>query len=218
MQQQVQKDYQHSSFPTLAFGLTAILLTLPIAWLTLLKIQLKPILIQEQIVELEQSREALHQEATHDQLTSQANRRQFIWPIQQAIRLANRYGGKPGILYVDLDYFKTINDTLASIRDSDTVARLGGDEFGVFLESIQGREDVLAASHKIEQELNEETDFYGFDLEITASIAHALYPDDGEHEDALIRVADAAMYRVKSLAANQSARRTSTLMRLEPSV
>lgn len=215
VQQQAQQTYQRSLFVSLALGLSAIFLALLIVWLTLRKIQLKSILIQEQMVELEQSREALHQEATHDPLTGLANRRLFYDRLQQAIRLAHRYGGKVGILYVDLDHFKEINDNhghhvgdavltevakrlTASIRDSDTVARLGGDEFGVMLEGIQGREDILSASHKIEQELNAGTDFYGLDLEITASIGHALYPDDGENEDALIRAADAAMYRIKS--------------------
>jgi len=214
-QQHAQQTYRHTLFLTLALGVSAIFLALLIAWLTLRKIQLKSILIHDQMVELERSREALQQEATHDSLTGLANRRLFYDRLQQAIRHAHRYGSKVGILYVDLDHFKSINDThghhvgdavltevakrlTVSIRDSDTVARLGGDEFGVILEAIQGREDMLSASHKIDQALNAETDFYGLDLEIMASIGHALYPNDGENEDELIRMADAAMYRVKS--------------------
>jgi diguanylate cyclase (GGDEF)-like protein len=118
-------------------------------------------------------------------------------------------------LYVDMDRFKDINDQhghhvgdavltevakrlTSSIRDSDSVARLGGDEFVVLLEGVQGREDHLAAALKIEQALNANTDFYGLDVEISASIGEALYPDDGTDEDTLIRAADAAMYQVKS--------------------
>ena len=171
--------------------------------------------IREQMVELERSRAALREEATHDPLTGLANRRLFYDRLQQAIRHAHRYGGKVGILYVDLDRFKEINDRYghhvgdavltevakrltSSIRDSDSVARLGGDEFVMLLEAVQGREDCLAAAHKIEQALNADTRFYGLDVEIAASIGQALYPDDGTDEDALIRAADAAMYRVKS--------------------
>jgi diguanylate cyclase (GGDEF)-like protein len=120
-----------------------------------------------------------------------------------------------GLLYVDLDRFKEINDLHGhhvgdavltevakrltfSIRDSDSVARLGGDEFVVLLEEVQGRNDCLAAAHKIEQALNADTSFFGLDVDIAASIGQALYPDDGVDEDALIRAADAAMYRIKS--------------------
>jgi len=167
------------------------------------------------MVELEHSRTALHKEATLDPLTGLANRRLFYDRLHQAVRHAHRYGGKVGILYVDLDRFKEINDRhghhvgdavltevarrlTSSIRDSDSVARLGGDEFVVLLEEVQGRQDCFAAAHKIEQALNAGTNFYGLDVEIAASIGQALYPDDGTDEDALIRAADASMYRVKS--------------------
>lgn len=214
-QQQAQQTYQRTSLLTLIFGIVAISLASLIAWRTLRKISLKSQQIREQMVELQCSREALHAEATHDSLTGLSNRRLFYDRLQQAIRLAQRYGGKVGILYVDLDHFKEINDQhghhvgdavltevakrlTSSIRDSDSVARLGGDEFVVLLEGVQGREDLLAAAHKIEQELNTDTRFYGLELEIAASIGQALYPDDGDDEDALIRAADAAMYRIKS--------------------
>lgn len=214
-QQQAQQTYQRAFLLTLIFGIAATALALVVAWRTLKKISLNSQQIREHVVALEGSRSALHQEATHDPLTGLANRRLFYDRLQQAIRYALRYGGKVGILYVDLDRFKEINDQhghhvgdavltevakrlTSSIRDSDSVARLGGDEFVVLLEGVQGREDLLAATHKIEQELNTGSHFYGLELEISASIGQALYPDDGEDEDALIRAADAAMYRVKS--------------------
>ncbi len=213
--QQTQQTYRHTFLLTLIFGIAAIVLALLIAWRTLRKLGLKSQLLREQLVELQRSRQALHEEATHDSLTGLSNRRLFYDRLQQAIRHAHRYGGKVGILYVDLDHFKEINDLhghhvgdavltevakrlTASIRDSDSVARLGGDEFVVLLEGVQGRTDLLAATHKIEQELNADTSFYGLDVEIAASIGQALYPDDGDDEDALIRAADAAMYRIKS--------------------
>ena len=214
-QQQAQQTYRNTFLLTLIFGIAAIALALLIAWHTLRKVGLKSRRISEQVVELERSRAALHVEATHDPLTGLANRRLFYDRLQQSIRHAHRYGGKVGILYVDLDRFKDINDKYghhvgdavltevakrlsSSIRDSDTVARLGGDEFVVLLDGVQGREDYLAAAHKIEQALNADRTFYGLKLEIAASIGQALYPDDGTDEDSLIRAADAAMYRIKS--------------------
>jgi diguanylate cyclase (GGDEF)-like protein len=214
-QQQAQQTYRNTLLLTLVFGIAAIALALLIAWHTLRKVGLKSRKIREQMVELERSRAALHEEATHDSLTGLANRRLFYDRLQQAVRHAHRYGGKVGVLYVDLDRFKGINDQhghhvgdavltevakrLSScIRDSDSVARLGGDEFAVLLEGVQGREDTLAATHKIEQALNVDRTFYGLELEIAASIGQALYPDDGADEDSLIRAADAAMYRIKS--------------------
>jgi diguanylate cyclase (GGDEF)-like protein len=214
-QQEAQRTYRRTFLLTLVFGIAAIALALAIAWHTWRKISLNSQQIREQLVELERSRAALHEEATHDPLTGLANRRLFYDRLQQAIRHANRYGGKVGILYVDMDRFKDINDQhghhvgdavltevarrlTTSIRDSDTVARLGGDEFVVLLEGMQGREDYLAAAYKIEQALNAEARFFELDVEIAASIGHALYPDDGLDEDTLIRAADAAMYRIKT--------------------
>jgi len=214
-QHQAKQAYQRTSLLTLIFGVVAIALALLIAWRTVRNVSQKSQLIEKQMVELERSRAALHQEATHDPLTGLANRRLFYDRLQQAIRHAHRYGGKVGLLYVDLDRFKAINDQhghhvgdavltevakrlTSSIRGSDSVARLGGDEFVVLLDGVQGREEFLATAHKIEEVLNADTHFFGLDVEIAASIGQALFPDDGADEDALIRAADAAMYRVKS--------------------
>jgi diguanylate cyclase (GGDEF)-like protein len=213
--QQVQQSHRRTFSYTLAFSIAAIALALLIAWRTLRKARLRSQLILDQMVELEHSRAALREEATHDSLTGLANRRLFYDRLHQAIRHAHRYGGKLGILYVDLDRFKDINDRFghhvgdavltevakrltSSIRGSDSAARLGGDEFVVLLEAVQGRDDCLAAARKIEQAVNADTNFYGLDLKVDASVGQALYPDDGTDEDALIRAADAAMYRVKS--------------------
>lgn len=214
-QRQAQQTYRNTFLFTLMSGIAAITLALLIAWRTLRKVSLKSQQIEEQMAELEYSHAALREEATHDSLTGLANRRLFYDRLTQAIRHANRYGGKVGILYVDLDHFKEINDQhghhvgdalltevakrlTSSIRDSDSAARLGGDEFVVLLEAVQGRQDCLAAACKIEQALNAGTDFYGLDVAIAASIGQALYPDDGTNEDALVRAADASMYRIKS--------------------
>jgi len=214
-QQQAQQTYRRTFLLTLAFGIAAIALALLIARHTLRKIGQKSRQIDEQMVELERSRAALREEATHDPLTGLANRRLFYDRLQQAIRHAHRYGGKVGILYVDMDRFKDINDRhghhigdavlmevaqqlLDCVRESDSVARLGGDEFVVLLEGVQGRHDCVAAALKIEHSLAHSARFDDLQLDIDASIGQAVYPDDGSDEDALIRAADAAMYRVKS--------------------
>lgn len=213
--QRVRQSYLRTFSYTLAFSIAAIALALLIAWRTLRKARLRSQLIHEQMVELEHSRAALRKEATRDPLTGLANRRLLYDRLHQAVRHAHRYGGKVGVLYVDLDRFKEINDRhghhvgdavltevakrlTASIRGSDSAARLGGDEFVVLLEEVQGREDCIAAAHKIELAVNADTSFYGIDVEIAVSIGHALYPDDGSDEDDLIRAADASMYRAKS--------------------
>lgn len=214
-QRAAQQTYRQAYLLTVIFGAAAITLALLIAWHTIRKISQKSRQLREQMAALEQSRAALREEATHDALTGLANRRLFYDRLQQAIRHSLRYGGKVGILYVDMDRFKDINDQhghhigdavlmevaqrlLECVRESDSVARLGGDEFVVLLEGVQDRQDCLAAALKIEQSLARTTRFGDLHLEIDASIGQALYPDDGDDEDALIRAADAAMYRVKS--------------------
>ncbi len=214
-QQQAKQTYRHALLLTLIFGLASITLALLIAWYTTRKINLKSQQVRKQMAELEQSRAALREEATHDPLTGLANRRLFYDRLHHAIRHAMRYGGKVGILYLDMDRFKDINDQhghhvgdavlmevaqrlLDCVRESDSVARLGGDEFVILLEGVQGREDCIAAALKIEQGLARTTRFDDLHMEIDASIGQALYPDDGNDEDALIRAADAAMYQVKS--------------------
>jgi diguanylate cyclase (GGDEF)-like protein len=200
---------------TLAFGTLALASAFLIAWLSLREIRAKSRELEQKMRELEHSRQVLREEATHDPLTGLANRRLLYDRLQQAMRHAHRYGGKVGILFIDLDRFKEINDShghhvgdavltevanrlTTCMRSSDSVARLGGDEFVVLLEGVEGRDDCLKAALKVEQALNQESDFFGLGVEIAASIGQALFPDDGDHEDTLIRVADAAMYRAKS--------------------
>ena len=186
-----------------------------VGWLTLRQLSRISRQIEQQFIELEISRAALKQEASHDPLTGLANRRLFYDRLRQAIRHARRYNCKVGVLFLDLNRFKEINDTHGhhigdavltevarrlsrSVRESDSIARLGGDEFIVLLDNVSGREDCLSAAINIERTLAEDSSFYGLPVEISASIGQALFPDDGEDEDALVRAADAAMYRIKS--------------------
>lgn len=214
-ERQVQTTFQQTIWVTLGFGVLAAALATLIAWRTMNKIQQASRTIREHMDALEQSQAALREEATHDALTGLANRRLFYDRLQQAIRHAARYGGKVGLLFVDMDDFKGINDQhghhvgdavllevarqlTACVRESDSVARLGGDEFVILLDGIQGKEDCLTAARKIEAALSGCTQFAQHTLSISASIGQALYPDNGQDEDTLLRAADAAMYRVKS--------------------
>lgn len=196
-------------------SIAAVLIGVIVGWLTLRQLSRISRQIELQFAELEISRAALKQEASHDSLTGLANRRLFYDRLQHAIRHARRYHTKVGVLFLDLDRFKEINDMHGhhvgdavltevarrlsrSVRESDSIARLGGDEFVVLLDNVGGREDCLIAISNIERALAEDSSFYGMTIDIMASIGHALFPDDGEDEDALVRAADAAMYRVKT--------------------
>ena len=200
---------------TIAQSIAVVVMGIVVGWLTLRQLSRISRQIEHQFAELEISRAALKQEASHDSLTGLANRRLFYDRLQQAIRHARRYNGRVGVLFLDLDRFKEINDSYGhhvgdavltevarrlcrSVRESDSIARLGGDEFVVLLDNVCGREDCLAAAINIERALAEDTSFYGLAVDITASIGQALFPDDGDNEDALIRAADAAMYRIKT--------------------
>ena len=156
----------------------------------------------------------LEYQATHDSLTGLANRNLLNDRIAQAIALARESGLLVGILLLDLDRFKLVNDGFGHtpanellkavsarlagcVRDTDTVARLGGDEFVVVLSRIQSADDVAVVAGKILRALGQPCVLESKEIFITASIGAALYPRDGEHGEALLRNADVAMYRVK---------------------
>lgn len=212
--QDARDNYRKNLVFTIGSGILAALLGAAIGILTMRRMAKTHDRIQLQMADLEASRAALEEEATHDPLTGLANRRLFYDRLQQAIRHAKRYGSQIGILFVDMDRFKEINDRnghhvgdavltevanriVKSVRESDTVARLGGDEFAVLLENVRGRNDCMSAAQKIEEALGAEATFYGLELELSASIGQSMYPGDGQDEDTLIRAADAAMYKIK---------------------
>jgi diguanylate cyclase (GGDEF)-like protein len=212
--QNARQDYREDLVFTVGSGILAALLGALIGIWTMRRMARTHDRIEQQVADLEASRASLQEEATHDSLTGLANRRLFYDRLQQAIRHAKRYGSQIGILFVDMDRFKEINDRnghhvgdavltevaariVNSVRESDTVARLGGDEFAVLLENVRGRSDCLSAAQKIEESLGAEASFYGLELELSASIGQSMYPEDGQDEDVLIRAADAAMYKVK---------------------
>ena len=157
---------------------------------------------------------ALEYQANHDSLTGLANRNLLNDRIEQAIAWAKRNGHVMGVMLLDLDHFKLINDAsghsagdallkevahrlMACVRETDTVARLGGDEFVIILTDLPQPDDVNQIAEKILSTLSRPTEIAGRDVFVTASIGVSLYPRDGDHGEILLRYADIAMYRVK---------------------
>lgn len=152
--------------------------------------------------------------AHHDALTQLANRTLFHDWLQETLLRARRHDSRVGLLFIDLDHFKPINDTLghlvgdhllqevakrisACVRESDMIARLGGDEFTVLLDDLADREDAAGTARKILATLSEPFHISGHELQISASIGIACYPHDGQDAETLLRNADTAMYRAK---------------------
>jgi len=157
--------------------------------------------------------------AHHDSLTGLPNRSLFNDRLDQAIRAGKRRSRQFALLYLDLDKFKPVNDTLGhtagdellqavatrlrrEVRESDTVARIGGDEFVVILPEITRREEAELVARKIAAALVAPFQLASQSqrVNIGASIGIAVYPEDAADADALVKVADAAMYRAKRAA------------------
>ena len=152
--------------------------------------------------------------AHYDPLTGLPNRTLLADRLQQAIVTAKREKSHMAMMFVDLDKFKPINDTLghhigdlmlkevakrmlACLRESDTAARIGGDEFVVLLPNIEQVADALAVGEKIRHALFQSFKLAGKDLNISSSIGVAVYPEHGTDEKSLLTNADAAMYNAK---------------------
>ena len=152
--------------------------------------------------------------AHYDILTNLPNRSLFTDRLQQALGKAKRDKSHMALMFLDLDKFKQINDTLGHdvgdqllkevakriqecVRESDTAARLGGDEFIVLLPQIEAERDVMVVAEKILTALNAPFELAGHSMNISASIGVAVYPEHGSDEKMLIKNADIAMYRAK---------------------
>lgn len=211
---EAKQDYQRNLLTTLLAGIFATILGIGLAWFTLTRLAANTREIDWHMRALEAARAAFEEEATHDAMTGLANRKLFYDRLRQALLHAKRYDGKFGVLFVDLDNFKTVNDLyghhigdalltevarrlLDSVREADTVARAGGDEFVVLLGELGSPLDCQVAADKIMASLEKKAHLQDIELTISASVGQAIYPDDGESEDELIRAADASMYRIK---------------------
>ena len=171
------------------------------------------------VEQLEQSKRLERHLAYHDALTKLPNRHLFHDRLQQALAQSQRSGKLTALLFLDLDGFKRINDTLghgigdqllksvakrlkSSVRQVDTIARLGGDEFTIVLLEISHTQDAKNVARKILKVVSRPYKIDDHELFVTASIGISIYPGDGADIESLIRKADIAMYRAKGQGKN----------------
>ncbi len=169
---------------------------------------------QSQAEEIERAKVRLAHLAQHDALTDLPNRILLNDRLIQAVALADRQRKKLAVMFLDLDRFKYINDSLGhavgdqllqsvasrlteSVRSTDTVCRQGGDEFVVLLANVEHAEDAALSAQKILDALTVSHRIEHFELHVTVSIGISIYPDNGEDADTLIKNADTAMYQAK---------------------
>ncbi|MBD3789195.1 MAG: EAL domain-containing protein [Campylobacterales bacterium] len=178
--------------------------------------------------QLKASKKSLEFLSHHDALTALPNRRFFMLRLNQAIDNAERTKTKLAVLFMDIDQFKYLNDTLGHdigdqllqkvakrldqiMRSSDMLARIGGDEFNIFMEDIKTIKDIEATLTKILEIFNEPFQCGDETISVTASIGIAIYPDDGKDSTTLIKNADMAMYAAKDEGHNSYSFFTQTL-------
>lgn len=171
------------------------------------------------ITNIKRSQSQLDHMAHHDPLTDLPNRTLFDDRLSQAINRARRHDSSIAILFIDLDRFKNVNDTLGHpvgdvllqdvakrllglLREQDTVARLGGDEFIILIEDMDKPDVAEAVASKVIDAIAHPFTFKSQELYIGASIGISIFPDDGDNAETLIKYADAAMYRAKEQGRN----------------
>ncbi|EJC83403.1 PAS domain S-box/diguanylate cyclase (GGDEF) domain-containing protein [Rhizobium leguminosarum bv. trifolii WSM2297] len=170
--------------------------------------------VARDVTELNVSRQKIHQMAFYDPLTSLPNRSLFNDRLRQMITSAGSRGQRAGVMLIDIDHFKAVNDTMghpvgddllcqaaarlnASVRDFDTVARLGGDEFAILLPDISQGDDLGRIAHSILDKFRERFLLDGQEVFISCSVGIALYPNDSADANDLVKYADSAMYLAK---------------------
>jgi diguanylate cyclase (GGDEF)-like protein/PAS domain S-box-containing protein len=166
------------------------------------------------ITERKEAEKKIQYQATHDALTGLPNRLMFSQLLNQAIKSACRYKRQFAVLFLDLDRFKIINDTMGhdagdlllqeiaarlkqTLRAVDVVARLGGDEFVVLIDELSDSSPVAIVAHKILNSIIKPLIIKGQECRITVSIGISVYPKDAEDEQSLMKNADMAMYIAK---------------------
>ncbi len=187
--------------------------------------------IVREITARKRAEEEVHKLAYFDTLTGLPNRQLFLQQLSTAVDRAKAHDTKVAALYVDLDNFKRINDTLGHnfgdvvlqtiatrldgcIRNDDCVirpeadesdlrlARLGGDEFVAILQDLESTDDAVAVAERIRTELTRPVEHLGHEFVVTSSIGVSMYPDDGDDIDSLLKNADVAMYQAKNAGRN----------------
>ena len=175
--------------------------------------------LQGEVFERMQAEQRIWHVAHHDSLTGLPNRALLHDRLQRALTKGQRSRDRVAVMFLDLDRFKSVNDTLGHgvgdellkyvaarltgvVRAADTVSRLGGDEFVVVLEDVGSPDDVVQVAEKIIAALASEADIAGHRLRATPSIGISLFPDDGVDAFALMKNADTAMYHAKGAGRN----------------
>ncbi len=170
-------------------------------------------------IEHRQQTDMLSHQAQHDALTGLPNRMLFLDRLRQAMAYAQRKQQLVAVLYLDLDRFKIINDTLGHtsgdellrevaarlggcLRKSDTLARMGGDEFTVVLTELSDPQDATHVASKLMESLRDPVQVGGREFVISVSVGISIYPNDGEDVEVLMTNADVAMYRAKDMGRN----------------
>ena len=171
------------------------------------------------ITERKEAEARMQHIAQHDSLTGLPNRLSLLMRLGQLLPEARRHDWKIGIMFIDLDRFKIINDTLGHqvgdemlrevacrlsgvVRETDFVARLGGDEFVVILPGITNPGDAALVASKIINALHSPIEAHGHELHTSPSIGISLFPDDGPDGDTVLKNADTAMYHAKAVGRN----------------
>jgi diguanylate cyclase (GGDEF)-like protein len=180
------------------------------------------LVLREQEAERLASEARVRYQAYHDPLTGLPNRASFVEHLEKAIQREKRFGWSLGLMFLDLDRFKRVNDSLGhesgdellrvasrrlqgAIREADMLFRMGGDEFTVLLENVKGPEEAAAVAARMGQAVAEPLELKHHELAATVSIGIALYPKDDETGERLVKSADTAMYRAKELGRNRYA-------------
>lgn len=194
-----------------------------------LNVKLLPIVIDKEIVGIyciakdvtahNKALEMVNFMAFYDVLTELPNRRLFQERLTEALRLALSKGQRFGVVWIDLDGFKDINDTYGHavgdyvlqeigvklkqlVRSEETVARMGGDEFTILVSPVTDMADITRIAERLVKGLGAALSYRGIPLKVTPSIGIAVYPEDGTDVDTLLNHADAAMYHVKETGKN----------------
>jgi len=171
------------------------------------------------LTERKQMEEEIRHQAHHDTLTNLPNRRLLMEILTIELAQARRGKKRLAVLFLDLDRFKYINDTLGhdagdkllkevvgrlqhSVRASDTISRTGGDEFNILLAEIPRADDIIIIAQKVVASFSKPFVINGHEFDITTSIGISIYPEDGESIEALFKKADIAMYHAKELGGN----------------
>jgi len=176
-------------------------------------------ILASDITDRKKNEERLSSMALHDALTGLANRRLFVDRLAQFIAQAQRNGGSAAVLFLDLDGFKQINDTLGhdagdmllkavaerlvkTVRQTDTVARFGGDEFVIAVSQILAPEAAAGVASKLIHAIGQPYSVLGKTVSVTTSIGVAIYPEHGINSEALMKNADLALYEAKRAGKN----------------